>query len=71
MKILRTFADPMPAQLLRARLEGSGIPACVLDENTAMLATYAIGGVKVEVADDDLDRASQFLAAESPVSPES
>lgn len=61
MKTLTSFADLMEAQLLRSRLESSGIPAFVRDENMSALATYAMGGVRVEVADEDFDRASQML----------
>jgi hypothetical protein len=66
MKTLVTYGDPMEAQLLRARLEGSGIVAHVFDENTATLASYAIGGVRVEVADEDYERAMELLLDDSP-----
>ena len=66
MKTLVTFGDPMRAQLLRARLEGSGIVAHVLDENTATLASYAMGGVRVEVPDDDYETAVQLLLSDPP-----
>jgi hypothetical protein len=66
MKTLTTFAEVMEAQLLRTRLEDSGIPAYVRDENTATLASYAIGGVRVDVSDEDFDRAVQFLQSEPP-----
>jgi hypothetical protein len=70
MKTLASFADLMEAQLLRSRLESSGIPAFVCDENMAPLAAYAMGGVRVEVADEDFDRATQMLAEESEAKPE-
>lgn len=70
MKTLTSFADLMEAQLLRSRLESSGIPAYVRDENMSALAAYAIGGVRVEVADEDFDRASDLLAAETPTEPD-
>lgn len=54
----------MEAHLLRARLEDSGIPAYVRDENTATLAAYAIGGVRVEVPDEDFERAMRFMSSQ-------
>lgn len=70
MKTLTSFADLMEAQLLRSRLESSGIPAFVRDENMSALAAYAIGGVRVEVADEDFERAAAMLAGESGAKPE-
>ncbi len=69
MKTLTSFADLMEAQLLRSRLESSGIPAFVCDENMSSLAAYAMGGVRVEVADEDFDRATQMLAEETGAKP--
>ena len=69
MKTLASFADLMEAQLLRSRLESSGIPALVCDENMSSLATFAMGGVRVEVADEDFDRATQMMAEEPGAKP--
>ena len=70
MKTLASFADLMEAQLLRSRLESSGIPAFIRDENMSALAAYAIGGVRVEVEDEDFDRAAGMLSTESPAKPD-
>ena len=70
MKTLTSLADLMEAQLLRSRLESSGIPAFVCDENMSSLAAYAMGGVRVEVADEDFDRAAAMMAEESGAKPE-
>ncbi len=67
MKTIATFTDPMGAHLLIARLEGSGVRAYIRDENMVAvdwLYANAIGGVKVDVADEDLERALELLADE-------
>lgn len=66
MKILATFSKPIEAHLLVARLAGNGIPAFLRDEHMVTLdwlASNAIGGVKVEVGDDDYERAREVIAA--------
>ena len=60
MKLLATFLQPEQAYLLRALLEGSGIKSFVRDDNTVAAdwaLSNAIGGVKVDVADEDYDAA--------------
>ena len=57
----------MGAYLLRARLEGSGITSYVRDENMVAvdwLYSNALGGVKLDVADEDYERARQILESE-------
>jgi hypothetical protein len=66
MRTLATFSQADPAHLLRMRLEGSGIAAYVRDENTVTFASLAVGGVKVDVADEDYEAALAVLADESP-----
>lgn len=66
MKTLGTFSKPIDAHLLVARLVGSGIPAFLRDENMVTLdwfASNAIGGVKVDVGDEDYERALELIAA--------
>ena len=68
MKTLAAFNRPMDAHLLIARLEGHGVRAFLRDEHMVTLdwlASNAIGGVKVDVADEDLDRAIEVMQ-ESP-----
>lgn len=51
------------------RLEGSGIAAHVRDENMVTLdwlASLAVGGVKVDVADEDYEAALEVLAEDEP-----
>ncbi|MFI5358153.1 MAG: DUF2007 domain-containing protein [Opitutales bacterium] len=64
MKTLASFNLPMDAYLLRARLEGSGITAYVRDENLITLDwlySNAVGGVKVDVMDEDYEKALELL----------
>ena len=66
MKTLATFSNPTDAHLLIARLEGSGIPSFARDEfvvSIEMGATNAFGGVKVDVADEDYQRALEVKEA--------
>lgn len=66
MKTLAAFSKPMDAHLLIARLEGSGIRAFLRDEHMVTLdwlASNAVGGVKVDVEDEDYARARELMAA--------
>ena len=67
MMTLASFSQPMGAYLLRARLEGSGITSYVRDENMVAvdrLYSNALGGVKLDVADEDYERALQILGSD-------
>jgi hypothetical protein len=67
MKTLAAFSKPIDARLLIARLEGSGVAAFPRDENMVTLdwlAANAIGGVKVDVADEDYERAMEIMTAQ-------
>jgi hypothetical protein len=60
------FSTPVEAEMARNRLEESGIPAFVVDaETVGMLFHFggALGGVKVQVAESDAERAREILAA--------
>lgn len=68
-----TFTKPEDAHLLRMRLEAAGLQAFILDENVIqlnMLFSYALGGVRVQVADDDLQEVREFLAEDNGLPPE-
>jgi hypothetical protein len=72
VKTLASFSQPMGAYLLRARLEGNGIAAFVRDENTIGLDWFysnAVGGVKIDVSDEDYERALQLLDESGPETP--
>jgi len=64
MLTVATFSKPEDAHMLRLRLEAGGVPAYIQDENmvqTDWLYSNAIGGVRVQIADDDVDRAKEIL----------
>lgn len=66
MKTIGSFSAPIEAHMLVSRLEGNGIRAYVRDEHMVTLdwlASNAIGGVKVDVADEDFERARELIAA--------
>ena len=64
MKTVATFSTPSEAYLAVSRLGGSGIEAQLRDETAISfywLLSDAMGGVKVEVADEDWARAREVL----------
>jgi hypothetical protein len=64
MKTIAAFSKPEEAHLARSRLEGSGIRAHVRDEHTIglyWLYSNALGGVRLDVADEDVERAKEVL----------
>ena len=65
MTTIATFNKAEQAHLLRTRLEANGIPAFLLDENvTQMEWEFLTGGVRVQVADEDVEAARELLAAQ-------
>ncbi len=65
---IATFSKPEEAHLLRMRLEAGGIPAFVQDENLVQmdwLYSNAIGGVRVQIAEEDIPKAKELLEQES------
>lgn len=70
MKTIATFSKPEEAHLLRTRLEAGGIAAFVQDENMVQmnwLYSDAIGGVRVQIAEEDVPRAMEWLGEQKPV----
>ena len=66
---IASFINIIDAQLLRARLESSGIKCFIADENTVAinwLYSNFIGGVKVQVLEKDLEKAKEIFE-EKPV----
>lgn len=58
------FSKPEEAHLLRMRLEAGGVSAHVQDENTIQmdwLVSNAIGGVRVQIDEEDIERAQEIL----------
>jgi len=64
---LRTYRDPIDAELGRSQLESAGIPAFIFDRHLASidwLYSNAIGGVKLKVDESDRDAALAILEEE-------
>lgn len=64
MKTVATCVKAEDAHVLRMRLENGGIPAVVIDDLTAQAMPHlstAIGGVKVQVPDDQFHEAQHLL----------
>ncbi len=64
MPVLSSYTKLEDAHLAVSLLQGNGVEAWLRDEATAnlyWLYSNAIGGVKVEVAEQDLDRAREIL----------
>jgi hypothetical protein len=65
-----TTSTPTEASLIRNHLEAEGIRVFLSDEAAVGMAWYlgnAIGGVKVQVADEDAERAFEILDEHDPV----
>jgi hypothetical protein len=63
-----TFSKPEDAHLLRLRLGAGGIDAYVQDENMVQmnwLYSNAIGGVRVQIDETDLEAAREIVAVAS------
>ena len=64
MTTIATLKKSEDAHLLRMRLESGGIAAYLVDENvTQMEWDLLTGGVRVQVADEDVAAAREFLAS--------
>ena len=66
---LRSYRDPIDAELARAQLESLGIDAVIVDQHLVSiqwLYSNAIGGVKVLVDEDDFDAAREALLESTP-----
>jgi len=64
MPVIASYTKMEDAHLAVSKLEGSGVRAWLRDEATAniyWLYSNAIGGVKVEVAEEDYERAREIL----------
>jgi hypothetical protein len=61
---VRIYSTLPEAQVIRSFLEGSGIKAFLPDEFTIQnnwMWTNAIGGVRVQVAEENVERAEEIL----------
>jgi hypothetical protein len=58
--------DPTDAHIMRCRLEAEGVPAFVAHEHHVRLTWHlatALGGAKVQVAEEDAETAKQIIEA--------
>ena len=72
VQTIATFSKPEDAHLLRMRLDAGGIEAFVQDENMIQmdwLLSNAVGGVRVQVADEVANGARVYLANDKGVDP--
>ncbi len=71
MTTIATFSRAEEAHLVRTRLEAVGIPAFVIDDNVFQfdtLAAHSGGGVRLQVVDERVEEAREFLAADAAYS---
>ncbi len=67
MVTIATFDTIIDANLALGRLKAEQIKAWLVDEHlvqTDMLYSIAVGGIKLQVDDQDAERARQILAAD-------
>lgn len=72
MITIARFSTPEEAHLFRLRLASGGVEAFILDEHMIQmdwLISNAIGGVRVQIAEEDLELCREILH-ETPVAPE-
>lgn len=65
---IASFSDPVGANIARSVLDSEGIAACLGAETTNTMLNYygsALGGVKLMVFADQVDKAKAILAAHS------
>jgi hypothetical protein len=63
-----TYYDPMLAQIVRGRLEDSGISCFIADENMGTVYpayNNAIGGIKLKVFARDLEKCKAIIAEDN------
>jgi Putative prokaryotic signal transducing protein len=63
METIATFSKPEDAHLLRMHLESLGISAVIQDDNLPLHIGSA-AGIRVQVADEDLEAARAALEAD-------
>lgn len=67
MKTVASFREPYKAHLAKGKLEAEGISAVVLDEHLVQIdwvLSQAIGGVKIQAPEENLDQARDILGAD-------
>lgn len=64
---IRTFNNPVEARIAQGLLESQGINSFVKDENMGYNYSFAVGGVKLMVREDEYEQALEILNAESEI----
>jgi hypothetical protein len=65
MITIANFAKPEDAHLLRMRLDAGGIESFLVDETvTQMEWAFFTGGVRVQVADEDVESVRALMASQ-------
>lgn len=65
---IATFSQPIMAELARTRLEAESIGCFIADESIVMMNPFyspAVGGVKLQVRESDIQRALEVLRQRS------
>ena len=75
MKLVTIFTgfNPAESQLVRSRLEAAGFDPFIPNENSALGTegyAMAVGGIRVQVPEDQVADAKEFLAAPPAGEPE-
>ncbi|HMO50047.1 MAG TPA: DUF2007 domain-containing protein [Kiritimatiellia bacterium] len=71
MKTIARVSWIHQADMIRMRLDGAGIDAWIPDENTVAVNPWyggLIGGIRVQVCDEDEEEALRILALDPEVS---
>lgn len=66
---IATVSQPLDAHVLKGKLEAEGIEAFLADENIVsmnFLYSNAVGGVKVQVDEEDVEEALQIIGEALP-----
>jgi hypothetical protein len=74
MITVATCNNPAHVQLVKSVLNDSGIAVFIPDENTAQTAPYlifAIGGIRIQVTEENVEAARAIIAQLDAASPES
>lgn len=64
MITIATFSKPEEAHMLRLRLEAGGVSAFLQDENVVQIVPNVFGGVRIQIAEEDMERAQAILGEE-------
>jgi hypothetical protein len=65
MITIASFSKSEEAHLLRLRLEAGGVPAFLQDENVVQIISNVFGGVRVQIAEEDVEKAQAILGEDS------